>query len=150
MKRFWEKVDKRGEDDCWEWVASKNIYGYGHFSLDGKYCGAHRASWKLANGIIPVGMLVCHHCDNPGCVNPSHLFLGTDSDNSRDRENKGRGRDTRGENHGYNKLTNIDIIAIRHWLNDGRWTQRKIARAFEVTPSTICYIKSGHIWSHVK
>lgn len=76
---------------CWEWNAGKFTDGYGCFHFEGKEIGAHRAAWRIHNGPIPNGALVCHHCDNPGCVNPDHLFLGTVTDNNHDRDKKGRG-----------------------------------------------------------
>ena len=88
MKRFWDKVDKTGE--CWIWTAYTKTDGYGQFKFDGKMRGAHRMAWLLTNGEIPDGMLVCHTCDNPSCVNPNHLFLGTNQDNADDKMNKGR------------------------------------------------------------
>lgn len=75
---------------CWEWVHAKTIEGYGHFGFFGKRGKAHRFSWELYNGKIPKGILVCHSCDNPSCVNPEHLWLGTDADNARDKVAKNR------------------------------------------------------------
>ena len=88
MERFWAKVDKSG--DCWLWTASKTKEGYGYFRFDGAMRKAHRMSWLLTNGEIPEGMLVCHTCDNPSCVNPKHLWLGTNRDNMDDMNAKGR------------------------------------------------------------
>lgn len=88
-ERFWEKVNKSGE--CWTWTAcTHHQWGYGHFRAGGKLVTAHRYSWELHNGPIPPGMRVCHRCDNPPCVRPAHLFLGTDADNAHDMIAKGR------------------------------------------------------------
>lgn len=90
--RFFEKVKK--SDGCWEWLAKKNNKGYGMFSAErgrGKFKTAHRVSYELARGKIPSGQWVLHHCDNPACVNPDHLFLGDNIANVRDMHNKGRG-----------------------------------------------------------
>jgi len=80
-----------GNNPCWEWTAGKFTDGYGCFHFEGKEIGAHRVAWMLHNGPIPEDRMVCHTCDNPGCVNPSHLFLGTATDNNHDRDRKGRG-----------------------------------------------------------
>lgn len=91
--RLWAKVDKSGGDDaCWEWQAKSVItsLGYGAINVDGKITVAHRVAWSLVNGEIPDGLFVCHKCDNPKCCNPSHLFLGTCSDNINDMCAKGR------------------------------------------------------------
>ena len=88
-ERFWVKVDKSG--DCWEWIAFRLKSGYGRFWYKGAPHQAHRVSWMLHNlSEIPKGQCVLHRCDNPPCVNPDHLFLGTDADNVRDRDQKGR------------------------------------------------------------
>ena len=88
MKRFWDKVEKT--DGCWMWTASTFNDGYGKFKFEGKNRRAHRMSWIIENGEIPEGMLVMHSCDNPLCVNPSHLSLGTPKENTRDMVNKNR------------------------------------------------------------
>lgn len=91
-ERFWAKVEKRGPAECWLWLASRNAQGYGKFSVaSGRgHMGAHRAVWELVNGAVPDGLWVLHRCDNPPCVNPAHLFLGTCRDNHLDMVAKGR------------------------------------------------------------
>lgn len=91
-ERFWEKVDVRGEDECWEWRAARDRQGYGLIGLphSGKLVYAHRLSWELENGPIPPGFCICHVCDWPSCVNVKHLFLGSRTDNMQDAAKKGR------------------------------------------------------------
>lgn len=93
--RFWQFVDVKGENDCWLWQGSHNGKGYGELSQYAlnktlKPMRAHRLSWEIHNGKIPDGMCICHHCDNPRCVNPNHLFMGTHKDNMHDASVKGR------------------------------------------------------------
>jgi hypothetical protein len=90
--RFWSKVRRGGTDECWEWTAGTNDDGYGVIKVDGRDTGAHRIAWVLIarRGPVPDGMVVMHSCDNPPCVNPAHLSLGTVADNNADRHAKGR------------------------------------------------------------
>lgn len=88
-ERFWAKVEKT--DGCWLWTAALSTTGYGRIGVGKKMAYTHRLSWEMHNGPIPPGMHICHHCDNPKCVRPDHLFLGTRTDNMRDMWRKGRG-----------------------------------------------------------
>lgn len=94
-ERFWPKVERREPDECWPWKASVTGRGYGRFALSGKARHAHRVSYEIANGQAPGDLFVLHRCDNPPCVNPAHLFLGTNTDNVRDAVAKGRHSNTR-------------------------------------------------------
>jgi len=141
MERFIEKVSIN-KDGCWIWQAFKEPkFGYGRFKLNGKNEAAHRASWVIHNGPIPSGLLVCHKCDIPSCVNPDHLFLGTHKDNSRDRDIKGRGGPKFGfleSNIGF-KVTDDMIEKI----NKDQRSKTVIAREYGVSRSTVLRIKTG-------
>lgn len=167
--RFWKKVDKKGADECWTWLAYKDAQGYGHFGAGGQVFSSHRVSYAITNGQIPHnrthhGICVCHRCDNPSCVNPAHLFLGTMKENMRDRDSKGRGnqpkgarngaytkpeRMPRGEAHGCSKLTSSQVAEIRALFTTGRITRKEIAVQFGVDRSTINRIINRKIWKHI-
>lgn len=143
-KRFWSKVDIGEVDKCWEWLASKPS-GYGQFKINHKYWPAHRVVWKLTFGSIPERLQVCHHCDNPGCCNPYHLFLGTNRDNHLDAAKKGR--KARGEGNGNSKLTEEEVLEIRELYAAGKGTQQGLADKFGVTNPTVNYIVNGKTWA---
>lgn len=147
--RFWSKV--RIGDGCWTWTASLRHKGYGQFRFDGKTRKAHRVSWEIANGPIPEGQHVLHRCDNPACVRPSHLFLGTNEDNHADMMAKGRNGYAahRGETNGFARLDEESVRRIRRLLADGQ-TQKELGRLFGVSNQTIFRIQHGHSWSHVQ
>jgi hypothetical protein len=111
---WWKARTKTGENGCIVWTRGKFNFGHGAIKVDGRLRKAHRVSWEIANGRpVPVGLSICHHCDNPACVNVYHLFLGTLADNNRDRDTKGRTAHQCGEAHGMCKLSDADVSAIR-------------------------------------
>lgn len=138
-QRFWDKV--LFGDGCWEWTASKCSGGYGNFYYENGYIGSHKASWSISNGPIPEGLCVCHRCDNPACVRPSHLFLGSISDNAKDRDSKGRGN--RPQLPVRAKLSPDQVREI----STAEGSQRDIASRFGVSQPCVSLIKRGLRWS---
>lgn len=129
--RLWSRAE-RVPSGCMEWQGAQNRDGYGQIRRGRRHegmLGAHRAAWEVAHGPIPEGLPVLHRCDNPPCVNPVHLFLGTNDDNMADKVAKGRQSHTRGESHGAAKLTDAQVAEIRDLYSQG-WTQRRIASIF--------------------
>ncbi len=188
--RFWAKVDKNGptqlhmQTPCWVWTAYKNKTSYGMVGLGSEKLLAHRVAWMVANGPIPHdgsghGICVCHHCDNPSCVNPLHLFLGSHTDNMRDKDRKNRGnrasgdkngarlhpeRLARGDRHGSNThpekrrlgethgnaiLTDAKVINIRTKYAAGGTSYRLLAEQFGVSRQLIHFIISRKTWKHL-
>ncbi len=126
--RFWEKVEIADEDTCWLWLGATQLQGYGVFSANSKTTLAHRYSYQLHKG--PIGNLcVLHFCDNPGCVNPNHLFLGTQSNNMQDMHNKNR--------HNKRKLTLKQLEEIRRKYIPRIYSQRELAKEYNVAQITI-------------
>jgi len=146
VRRFWSKVDKQDEDECWEWMAARTDEGYGAFSIQRTSIVAHRFSWELMHGKLPEGMLVCHKCDNPPCVNPHHLFLGTQKRNMEDKVQKGRA--ARGSKIGNAVLKENDVIEIKRLLECGLGPT-EIARMYKVSQGAIMCIKSKRNWSWI-
>lgn len=150
-ERFLAKVDKGPHPNgCWLWSGSCSVDGYGKFKAKGwKGQLAHRFSYILHIGPIPNGMLICHHCDTPACVNPSHLFLGTYADNNADRHAKGRSRWEHGESQHHAKLTDNAVRDIRAKLATGDYLQKQLAAEYGVDPGTISKILRRETWGHV-
>lgn len=143
-KRFWEKV--LIGDDCWEWQASRRTWGYGQTGVgNGKVRTAHRASWELVKGVIPAGLNVLHRCDNPPCVRPDHLFLGTLSDNMQDCAKKGRvkGGARKGEKHHKAKLTEAQVTEIRASADE---SDTALALRYSVSRGLIWFIRTNKVW----
>jgi|SRR6267378_2687469 len=147
IARFEEKFDKT--EGCWNWKASCAGKGYGQIKLpkERKQIYAHRLSYMIYKGDIPEGLQVMHSCDNPKCVNPEHLSVGTCKDNQQDM--KAKGRSTKGERSSCAKLKESQIHQIRYCLSIGM-TQEHIARVFGVSQIQISRINTGKRWQHVK
>lgn len=150
-ERFYNNI-KINSQGCWIWHGSKDKDGYGNFSFEGEQ-RAHRVAYKLWIGEIPNGMMVCHHCDTPACVNPEHLFLGTAKDNTQDMIKKGRNIqryiDRSGKNNGHAKLTEEDIQNIRALYGSKKFTHRSLAKKFNVSRTNIGSIVNNNLWQHV-
>jgi hypothetical protein len=134
INRFWSKVIKKGSDECWEWDAGKIGKGYGSFCLYGKTMTAHRISYIINKGDIPKGGLVLHTCDNPACVNPNHLYIGTYGDNNMDREDRNPGTSGR-----ISKFTKDNIQHIKEEYSKGS-TQGDLSMEFGVSRQYISNI----------
>lgn len=147
--RFFMRVDVSGVNDCWNWTGSrhkKRWHGQWR-SGDGRIELAHRGAWRLMKGEVPKGAFVLHRCDNPVCVNPSHLFLGTQSDNAKDMWTKGRAKpkSSLGENHGMSKLTADLVRDIRRSNESGI----ELAKRLKLTATTICDVRKRRTWKHI-
>lgn len=156
-KRFWPKVDRRGPDDCWEWHGSK-VRGYGQLGNGAKgTLLATRISWWIATDAWPGKLFVLHRCDNPACVNPAHLFLGTQKDNMADCAKKGRNtrgrrldttRTPRGTQHYLTKLCDDDVRAIRRLYESGVRVSELQSR-FQLSGRGVYKIINRETWAHV-
>lgn len=144
--RFMQYVDKSGPGGCWVWTGAKNPIGYGRFNANRRTRQAHRFSYEIHKGQIPAGLHACHKCDNPSCVNPDHLWLGTPGDNARDRDAKDRVQ--HGECHYAAKLTPDNVREIIE--SAGRISQSELAERFRVDPSNISHILSGKRWKRLQ
>jgi hypothetical protein len=145
-RRFWAKVDRSDPDGCWPWIGFRRKAGYGcFFALGQSRQATHVALWLTTGEWLPKGIFACHHCDNPSCVNPAHLFLGTAADNARDCLEKGRDVNPQGERNGSAKLTEDDVRAILAAPE----SQRQLAAKYGVTQQLIGLIRTRKIWRHV-
>jgi hypothetical protein len=163
-QRFWEKVNKDGpvhpilKSSCWLWTAYTDAFGYGMVKgIEKSPILSHRASWRIHNGEIPDGFWVLHKCDNPPCVNPHHLFLGTPKDNSQDMVTKGRHVTIadyscmlRGENNPRSKLTAEVVKEARRLHAAGGVSGRELARRYGVEQSTMRHALARKTWRHVQ
>ena len=145
LDRFEAKYIPEPNSGCWLWTAYLNEHGYGKLRVDGRSMNAQRVSWELHRDPVPDGVLVCHKCDVRCCVNPEHLFLGTDADNHGDMKRKGRGVYWSGEKNGFSKLSNAEVSAIRQ---DSR-PIRKIAPDYRISFSQVARIKARRFWKDI-
>jgi len=161
IERFWSKVDCRSENECWPWRRGKS---YPQFRIGKKLVRGNRFAMEITAGVIPNGLQVLHLCDNPKCVNPRHLFLGTNDDNIRDKVNKNRQRCGTGRRHGSKthperisrgsnqpaaKLTETNVPEIRRIYATGRYSQAEIGKKFAVDQSIVSEVVNRKIWKHV-
>lgn len=145
-ERFLERVDKQGDGGCWLWLGCKDKKGYGIIQRNRKAERAPRIAWELYIGTIPDKLFVCHKCDNPSCVNPDHLFVGTLQDNTADMVAKQR--QIQGETVGSSKLTTIQVIEIRQRYRDGV-SQRALSKEYGITKSGIQHVVRRQTWRHI-
>lgn len=156
IQQFWAKVALTADDQkCWEWQAAKKgvtkLWSYGMFALNKRPYLAHRISYMLCVGVDPGEMCVLHKCDNPACVNPNHLFLGTPKDNVQDCQRKGRKFQppALGVQNGYCKLSEQNVRDIRRQYANGGVTQSTLGIAFGVGQTVISSIVLRKRWSHI-
>lgn len=151
---FWFRVEIGRPEDCWLWTGTRDADGYGHFPINRRTVRASRYSLSRVIGRIPRGQLACHHCDNPPCVNPAHLFAGSVKDNADDMVRKGRGKwfalpsPPRGEANMNARNTEADIMAIRAEYAAGR-TMYSIAKERGMCRDTVRQIVQRRTWRHV-
>jgi predicted XRE-type DNA-binding protein len=146
-----ERIEKHivSKTDCWLTDFSPSSGDYPRISINGKPKLLSRVIYELNFGKIPPGMFVCHKCDNPACVNPSHLFLGTPQDNITDRNSKNRQARLKGSLHGQAKLNEEKVLEIKQLLAENILSQREIAKLYGVSQRIILNIKKGRAWIHV-
>jgi hypothetical protein len=144
-ERFIAKVRKT--EGCWIWIACRNPKGYGLFGTGPQSRLAHRVSYSLFVGPIPDGLLILHKCDNPRCVNPEHLYVGTHNDNSRDMMERGRGSFVGGEENPHAKLAKEEVSQIRNAYKRGGISYQKLSNIFGIWPGHLWRIVNNKAWT---
>ena len=146
VRRFWKYAQAGNKDECWEWQGVINWLGYGCFQLNYKMVKAHRVSWEIHKGEIPPGLKALHRCNNRRCINPHHLYLGTQSDNIKQAVRDGTLKPMQGESHPRHKLTTEQVLVIRASHN---LSYRELASKYHVSRITIGEIMTRRSWKHV-
>lgn len=146
INRFMSYVNKT--ETCWNWTGGTTHFSHGKFWLNNRTIIAHRFSYEIHIGPIPKGLCVLHKCDNPRCVNPDHLFIGTKMDNTTDMYAKGRNNNLKGSANGSSKLTEDQIDEIKRLYRTKKFSQQALADKFNVCQANICNILNGKIWKH--
>lgn len=151
-EKFESKFIPEPNTGCWLWLGASDKNGRGKLTINRKNFNAHRISYEIYKGKIKSGLFVCHSCDTPACVNPEHLWLGTQKDNMRDMGDKKRSKFHKGSffgsTHGMSKLTEKQVLEIRNRYVRGNGAI--LAKEFNVSISSIHLIKKNKIWKHVK
>lgn len=148
IQRFYAKVGKAEPDECWLWLGAKEVLGYGKLCVQRtpqKTVKAHRLSYEVHYGAFDKSLSVCHTCDNPTCVNPRHLFLGTPADNSKDMVSKGRSPSNKGERNARAKITWAQRDEIERLVKSGK-SQTEVARIFGIAQPNVSQIILGRHW----
>jgi len=151
LKRFLSFVDVKTEDECWEWKKTLDKYNYGIFSINSKLFKAHRMSFLFFNGHLDKSLKICHSCDNPKCVNPYHLWEGTQTQNVQDRHLKKRTKTghLHGEDNPGAKLTGKDVLFIRNSYGNKEYSTRELSQKFNVCQTKIRQILRRESWKHI-
>lgn len=148
-QRFWSKVDRRGENECWPWTGMNGTSGYGAYkALGGSMRAASREAYEMTHGPLPSTMVVCHSCDNRRCVNPKHLWAGTPAQNNADRDAKGRQVAPKGEAHRRATIT-ADVVREIRAMRAANRSYAEIMVRFPVSKAIIWQIATGRTWRSV-
>ena len=147
VERFWRYTNRLSEDECWEWLRTRGSSGYGQIRVGKKMVVASRFSYELHYGKFDSKLFVCHKCDNRGCVNPQHLFLGTQKMNMRDAIEKGRFAS--GERNGSAKLTGEQVLEICDLYLSGKWSPPRIAKKLDINENSVDRVICGSNWQHL-
>ncbi len=140
-----QRVEFEPNTGCWLWAGTTRKGGYGKVKVRQATMLAHRRSYELHHGSIPKGAIICHRCDTPACVNPAHLYAGTDADNSRDKMSRGRDRKAVGEANFNAKLTEADVLALRASTEPTKvWAAR-----YGLDHSSVWAARVGRTWKHL-